>query len=145
MSNTDCFIPTYIMNDFQKETCGHTLGKVSALVIFFILLIFFSFIYLPRIFKKKKDEDDKENKKKDKVKISTLVIIFICILIVSIAVYFIRIFFFKVEISQDESMIQNFMNNYKMTETEAIKEIAKVRQMDAFRNRHRRGTTFYYN
>ena len=140
MSKLDCLIPTYVMNDFQKETCGHTLGKISAIIIFFILLIIFSFIYLPQILKKKK-EDDEENKKKDKVKGSTLIIILICILLVSIAVYFIRIFFFKVEISQDKSMIQNFMKNYGMTETEAIKEIAKVRQIQALANR----TTYYHN
>ena len=57
MSKLDCLIPTYVMNDFQKETCGHTLGKISAIIIFFILLIFFSFIYLPQILKKKKKEN----------------------------------------------------------------------------------------
>ena len=137
MSNIDCLIPTYVMNDFQKKTCGHTLGKISAIIVFVILLIIFLFSYLPKILEKGK-KDDEEKKKEDKV---TALLIFTFIFIISMVVYFIRKFFFKIEISQDNSMIQNFMKK-GMTETEAIKELAKVRQFQSLRNR---STNYYYN
>jgi len=124
MSIFNCLNPVYTMNENQKKTCPRTLGLIYATVVVIITLIGGVYIYFDN---SKKTEDAVNDKEEKSSKLASIISSLICGIIIAISVYFGSQFFFNIRVTQNESMIQTYMDT-GMTRANAIGKIARLRQ-----------------
>ena len=141
MSIFNCLNPIYTLNPIQKKTCPNTLGLISGSIVFIICLFLGYSIHTEDVKKFERNTVDANGNKPKKPNLgSTMFGAFICGLIMSVLVYFGTKFFFKIRVTQNDSIIQNYMDTYKMSEQEAINQLSRLRQQKELASAFRQGS-----
>ena len=121
----NCLNPIYAMTELQKKTCPETIGKIWAVIIFIICLFFGYSSYNQNV----KDYEKQGSPPGERPElISTMFGFFVCGLFTAVVFYYLIKFSFNIQITQNESMINAYMNTHNYDRSEAIRELARIRQ-----------------